>query len=142
MSEGLSVGPAGTSTSPERRVGGSMSTSGSGAPGGTPGAGRTPGAGGAGSGGGAAGANQVLPSPGMNASITLVLDVKEDVLLLPTTAVRRQGRASFVYKLKDDGTFEQVTVTTNGSDSTNTAIATGLNEGDAVIIDQRSGAPK
>lgn len=34
MSEGLSVGPAGTSTSPERRVGGSMSTSGSGASGG------------------------------------------------------------------------------------------------------------
>ncbi|HMS59467.1 MAG TPA: efflux RND transporter periplasmic adaptor subunit [Tepidiformaceae bacterium] len=114
---------------------------GGGAPGGTPGAGRTPGAGGAGSGGGAAGANQVLPSPGMNASITLVLDVKEDVLLLPTTAVRRQGRASFVYRLKDDGTFEQVTVTTNGSDSTNTAIATGLNEGDRVVVGTVPGSP-
>ena len=63
------------------------------------------------------------------------------VVLLPTTAIRRQGRTTFVYKKKDDGTMEQVTITTSGSDSTNTGIATGLVEGDKVVVGAVPGSP-
>ncbi|MEO6043732.1 MAG: HlyD family efflux transporter periplasmic adaptor subunit [Tepidiformaceae bacterium] len=102
----------------------------------TPGAaaaGRTPGAGG-GAGLLAQIANAPLPSPGMTASVTVVLSVTDDALLLPTTAIKRSGRTSVVNLKLPDGTLEQRTVTTGGTDSTSTAILTGLVEGDVVQI--------
>ena len=105
----------------------------------TPGAaaGRTPGAGAQGAAGGgilASIANAPLPSPGMSASVTVVLSVTQDALLLPTAAIKRSGRTSVVSLKLPDGTIEQRTVTTGGTDSTNTAILTGLVEGDVVQI--------
>ena len=105
----------------------------------TPGAaaGRTPGAGAQGAAGGgilASIANAPLPSPGMSASVTVVLSVTQDALLLPTAAIKRSGRISVVSVKLPDGTIEQRTVTTGGTDSTNTAILTGLVEGDVVQI--------
>ncbi|MBI2764762.1 MAG: HlyD family efflux transporter periplasmic adaptor subunit [Chloroflexi bacterium] len=112
---------------------------------GTPVAGRTPGAGGprgagAAAGGVAAFANAPLPTPGMNASVTLVTEVQENVLLLPTTAIKRQGRTTYVNLLKADGTTEQRTVTIGSADATNTAITSGLAEGDKVIVNTVSTA--
>ncbi|MEP7215902.1 MAG: HlyD family efflux transporter periplasmic adaptor subunit [Anaerolineaceae bacterium] len=106
----------------------------------TPGAaaaGRTPGAGAQGAAGGgilASIANAPLPSPGMSASVTVILSVTQDALLLPTTAIKRSGRTSVVSLKLPDGTIEQRTVTTGGTDSTNTAILTGLVEGDVVQV--------
>ena len=105
----------------------------------TPGAaaGRTPGAGAQGAAGGgilASIANAPLPSPGMSASVTVVLSVTQDALLLPTAAIKRSGRISVVSVKLPDGTIEQRTVTTGGTDSANTAILTGLVEGDVVQI--------
>ena len=105
----------------------------------TPGAaaGRTPGAGAQGAAGGgilASIANAPLPSPGMSASVTVVLSVTQDALLLPTAAIKRSGRTSVVSLKLPDGTIEQRTVTTGGTDSANTAILTGLVEGDVVQI--------
>ena len=109
----------------------------------TPGAaaaGRTPGAGG-GAGLLAQIANAPLPSPGMTASVTVVLSVTDDALLLPTTAIKRSGRTSVVNLKLPDGTLEQRTVTTGGTDSTNTAILSGLVEGDVVQIGTTAVAP-
>jgi len=116
----------------------------------TPGAGRTPAAGvtpgqggfgGAGGAGGTAGAgilqglaNAPMPVAGMNANVIILLDLKEDALLVPTAAVKRQGRTSYVLVIQPDGTTKQQTVGTGGSDNTNTAITTGLNEGDKVLV--------
>jgi hypothetical protein len=75
-----------------------------------------------------------LPAAGMNASVVLITEVKEDALLVPTAAVKRQGRQSFVLLQKEDGTTEQRNVTVGGTDGSNTAIASGLNEGDKVLI--------
>jgi len=106
----------------------------------TPGAaaaGRTPGAGGPGAAGAgllASIANAPLPSPGMTASVTVVLSVTQDALLLPTTAIKRSGRTSVVSLKLPDGTFEQRTVTTGGTDTKNTSVLTGLVEGDVVQI--------
>ncbi|MEP6870286.1 MAG: HlyD family efflux transporter periplasmic adaptor subunit [Anaerolineaceae bacterium] len=106
----------------------------------TPGAaaaGRTPGAGAQGAAGGgilASIANAPLPSPGMSASVTVILSVTQDALLLPTAAIKRSGRTSVVSFKLPDGTTEQRTVTTGGTDGSNTAILTGLVEGDVVQI--------
>ena len=70
----------------------------------------------------------------MSASVTVVLSVTQDALLLPTAAIKRSGRTSVVSLKLPDGTIEQRTVTTGGTDSTNTAILTGLVEGDVVQI--------
>jgi hypothetical protein len=68
----------------------------------------------------------------MSATITIILTVDEDLLLVPNGAVKRQGATSFVNVIKDDGSVEQRTVTTGKSDSTNTSITTGLTEGETV----------
>lgn len=107
----------------------------------TPPAGRTPGAGG-GAAGGAGGQgvalaallNAALPSPGMSASVTVLLNVVEDTILVPTSAIRRQGRTTFVLVLKPDGTTEQRTVVTGGTDATNTSITSGLEENEVIVI--------
>lgn len=103
----------------------------------TPQPGQTPGAaGGPGGGGGgfaALAAPTVLPSAGMTASVTLVTNVLENTLLLPTNAIKRQGRTNYVLFLKPDGTTEQRTITVGGADAANTAILTGLAEGDKVV---------
>ncbi len=130
--------------------GGGQGTTGGGAPdaastaaGRSPVAGRSPAAGstpGATSGGGQGGGgilqalnNAPNPVAGMNASVQVLEKVTPNVLLVPTTAVKRSGQQQYVNVQKDDGTLEQVNVTTSGSDSTNTGIATGLTEGQKVV---------
>jgi multidrug resistance efflux pump len=119
-------------------------TPGAGRPGGTPSAGGTPGAGGnggapSGAAGGVAGllqslASAPLPAAGMSASVTVILDIKEDALLLPTTAIKKVGRAASVVVTGPDGKPQSKPVTVGGSDNVNTQVLTGLNEGDIVLI--------
>ena len=77
-------------------------------------------------------ASAPLPSAGMTATITVIVKVDEDVLLVPNGAVKRQGSTTYVEVVKDDGTTEQRTVTTGSSDSTQTIVLTGLTEGEKV----------
>jgi hypothetical protein len=118
----------------------------------TPQAGVTPGQGGfAGgqngqAGGGGFGAAQAfgngpLPVTGMTANVIVLLDVKENALLVPNAAVKRQGRTSYVLVPQADGTTRQQTVGVGGSDNTNTEITTGLNEGDKVLVGVTSTTP-
>lgn len=107
---------------------------------GTPGAGRTPGANGT-AGAGQLGAaalqallNAPLPITGMSANVSLLESVKTNVLLVPTTAIKRQGRTTFVLIPDAAGKPTQQTVGLGGSDSTNTEIVSGLNDGDVVLI--------
>ncbi|MEI7548596.1 MAG: HlyD family efflux transporter periplasmic adaptor subunit, partial [Actinomycetota bacterium] len=111
--------------------------SGASGPRGASGASGATGAGGPGGGGGiAALLNPPLPAAGMNASITLLVSVTENQLLLPTGAVRRQGNQQFVYQPNPTagGAPVQKPVTTAGTDGTNIAIASGLAEGDTVLL--------
>ena len=69
----------------------------------------------------------------MNASVQVLVKVTADVLLVPTTAVKRTGQQQYVNVQKDDGTIEQVNITVSGADATNSAVATGLTEGQKVV---------
>lgn len=71
---------------------------------------------------------------GMNASVTIVIENKENILTLPVTAIQEKGNQSFVYTSKDsDGNLSgEVAVTTGLSDGDNVEITEGLTEGDVV----------
>lgn len=71
---------------------------------------------------------------GMNASATIVIENKEDVVTIPVNALQEKGDKVFVYTEKsEDGTLGgEQEVTTGLSDGSNVEITEGLSEGDTV----------
>jgi HlyD family secretion protein len=73
--------------------------------------------------------------PGMTANLQVVVDRRDNVLLLPTRAVRSQGTQRVVtvaYK----GQNIQVPVETGLSNDTSIQVMSGLQEGDQVLLNQ------
>ena len=66
--------------------------------------------------------------PGMNVSATIVLEKKDDVLLIPTTAVKRGNKVKLL------GSGEEVEIETGIDDGTQVEVLSGLSEGDQVEI--------
>jgi multidrug efflux pump subunit AcrA (membrane-fusion protein) len=86
---------------------------------------------------GAAEGTSAKPLPGMNASVTIMLDSAQDVLIVPESAVQTEGPNSVVEVQNDDGSTEKVTVQTGLSDGSNIEITEGLEEGQTVIVPTR-----
>jgi HlyD family secretion protein len=78
------------------------------------------------------------PLPGMNASVTIIVDQAQDVLLVPAQAIQSEGFQSVVEVLNDDGSTEKVVVQTGLTDGMNTEITEGLEEGQTIIIPGRT----
>ena len=85
--------------------------------------------------------------PGMSASVTIISDVRQNVLLVPSSAVKTQNGTSYVEVLDNPGAAvtgvtgvtsaappRQITVTTGISDDTSTEIMSGLTEGQSIIV--------
>ncbi len=73
--------------------------------------------------------------PGMTANLAVVVDRRDNVLLLPTRAVKSQGNIKIVtvaYK----GQNIQVPVQTGLSNDTSIEVVSGLQEGDQVLLNQ------
>lgn len=68
----------------------------------------------------------------MTASANIITQIKDNVLLVPTSAVQTQNEESTVKILKN-GKVEQVSVETGLSSSTQMEIVSGLAEGDTVV---------
>ncbi len=81
----------------------------------------------------AGGAAQRLPSEGMSGSVILVQSVSENVLLVPSGAVRREGRQSVVLVPDGNGGSQSRPVVTGGTDGSRTVITSGVEEGETVI---------
>src|SRR5579859_5250041 len=77
--------------------------------------------------------NQVLPG-GLTASATIIIDEKDDVLVAPLRAVRRQGREQVVEIIGDDGKPVTRVVTTGVQNDTLVEITNGLEEGDQLVV--------
>lgn len=77
---------------------------------------------------------------GMNASATIVVEKKENVLTIPVNALQERKGSTFVYtKQESDGTLSGETeVTTGLSDGNTVEILEGISEGDTVYY-QKSG---
>ena len=74
-----------------------------------------------------------LPVAGMGGNVILIKDLKEDLILVPSKAIKRKGRDSYVIKSLDN-VEEEVVVKLGETDGSRTSILSGLNEGDVVII--------
>ncbi len=69
----------------------------------------------------------------MNGSVILVQSVSENVLLVPSAAVRRENRQSVVLVPDGNGGTQSKVVVTGGTDGTRTVITSGLNDGEVVV---------
>jgi len=74
-----------------------------------------------------------LVRPGMTANVTVIVERKENVLVVPNRAIRTQGRQRFV-TVMHAGQQIQVPVQTGMVNDTQTEIVSGLKEGDEVIL--------
>lgn len=70
--------------------------------------------------------------PNMAINAQIIIQTKNDVLSVPSSAIQTSNGQSVV-KIKKDNQISEVTVETGISDSTNTEIISGLNEGDTVV---------
>jgi RND family efflux transporter MFP subunit len=77
--------------------------------------------------------DQVLPG-GMTASATITIDEKNDVLVVPLRAVRRQGRDQVVELLSPDGKTVTRPVKTGVQNDQFVEITDGLQEGDQIMV--------
>lgn len=76
---------------------------------------------------------------GMNASATITIDSKENIVTIPLNALQEQGGKTFVYTQKDEETGQlggETEVETGLSDSENVEITSGLSEGDTVYYNK------
>lgn len=70
--------------------------------------------------------------PNMAVDATIITNTVDNILLVPSTAIQTTNGSSTVRVLNDDQ-VSVITVETAGSNDSQTAISTGLNEGDTVI---------
>ncbi len=80
-----------------------------------------------------------LLMPGMYAETTLTLEAKDGVLAVPLEAVNHEGDQTTVDVVDSAGKVEDRAVTLGIETSTDAEVVTGLAEGDAVIVSDRSG---
>ena len=74
-----------------------------------------------------------LPVAGMGGNVILLKDLKEDLILVPSKAIKRKGRDAYVIKYVGE-IEEEVLVKLGESDGERTSIIDGLNEGDVIIM--------
>lgn len=77
---------------------------------------------------------------GMNASVEIIVEQAENVLVVPLSAIQDDGNYSYVYTQYDESTDTlsgKVQVETGMSDETNVEITAGLAEGDTVYYEMQ-----
>lgn len=74
---------------------------------------------------------------GMTAQGSVMIAERENVLVVPTSALKKRGKQTFVNVLENNRSVEKE-VQTGLADSFNTEIISGLNEGEQIITTERS----
>jgi RND family efflux transporter MFP subunit len=69
---------------------------------------------------------------GMSVSAGVITDVRQDVILVPSSAIKSQGDQFYVEELTN-GVPVRIQVTTGLSNDTMTEVASGVNEGDEIV---------
>lgn len=70
--------------------------------------------------------------PEMSLTAIITTEVKQDVLIVPNSAIKASGETNYVLVMKN-GVPEKVTVKVGIANDTNTEITSGLNEGDIIV---------
>ena len=77
---------------------------------------------------------------GMNASVEVIVEQAENVLVVPLSAVQDDGNYSYVYTSYDESSDQlggKVEVTLGLSDETNVEVTAGLSEGDTIYYEMQ-----
>jgi RND family efflux transporter MFP subunit len=77
--------------------------------------------------------------PGIYAEADLHLEQRNDVPAVPLEAVNREGDKTTVYVVDGEGKIEDRTVVLGLETANNAEVISGLNEGDKVVVSDRSG---
>jgi HlyD family secretion protein len=72
---------------------------------------------------------------GLTVTVSIIVDERKDVLLVPNRAITRHGGETIVQVLKD-GVVEERSIKTGISNYQNTEVIEGLSEGEQVVIPQ------
>ena len=73
---------------------------------------------------------------GLTVTVSIVVENKTDILLVPYAAITSQGGQSYVQVVSSSGTTEQRAIKTGITDYNNTEVIEGLSEGEQVIVPQ------
>ena len=73
---------------------------------------------------------------GLTVTVSIILEERNDVLLVPNTAITSSGRQTYVQVMLPDGIIEDRLVTTGISDWQYTEVTEGLSEGDKVVVSE------
>ena len=78
-------------------------------------------------------AKEIIPD--LSGSADILLEAHEDVVLVPKDAIQSEGQQQFVYvKEGDSRAYVKQAVETGQSNSTHTAILSGVDEGDEIAL--------
>ncbi len=72
---------------------------------------------------------------GLTVTVSILIDERNDVLLVPNKVITRRGKESYV-QVSKDGAIEERLIKTGISNYQNTEIIEGLSEGEQIIIPQ------
>jgi len=81
--------------------------------------------------------NDIQLREGLTVTVSILVDQRKNVLLVPNKAIISSGRDKAVNILKD-GEIEERSIKTDLSDYQNTEVTEGLSEGEEVVIPQKS----
>jgi multidrug efflux system membrane fusion protein len=79
------------------------------------------------------GESKLFPNQFVNVRMTV--DVKRGVILVPAAAIQRGAQGTVVYVVRDDSTVALRQVTVGATEGQDTAVETGLQAGERVVID-------
>ncbi|MEK6672359.1 MAG: efflux RND transporter periplasmic adaptor subunit, partial [Nitrospirota bacterium] len=74
-----------------------------------------------------------LLKPGMFATVSIISDKTEKVIVVPTSAVQREGENTIVFVARDESTFEKRVVTIGPEVSGYHQVLSGLKEGEQIV---------
>ncbi len=77
--------------------------------------------------------------PGLYAEATLMLDRKNDALVLPLQAVNQTGNQAAVFVVGPGAALEERTITLGMETDSDAEVLSGLQQGDRVVVSDRSG---
>jgi hypothetical protein len=73
---------------------------------------------------------------GLTVTVSIIVDERSDVLLVPNAAITTQGRQTYVQVVLPDGTTEERAIQTGISNWQYTEVIEGLSEDEQVIVPQ------
>jgi len=78
---------------------------------------------------------------GLTVTVSIIVDERTDVLLVPNGAITTQGRQTYVQVQTADGTTEERAITTGISDWQFAEVTEGLSEGEQIIVPEGTTTP-